>query len=70
MTGTTLQSWSKIIAGLASKGEVQVVNGAVKVKLVPRGSRRIGLGSARIRDGIASKDEARVLVGAVKVKVV
>ena len=70
MGGVTLQSWSKIVAGIASKGQVEVINGAVKIKLVPRGARRLALGSARLRDGIASKGEVRILAGAVKVKVV
>ena len=50
--------------------EVTIINGAILVKLVPRGTRGVGYGSAQLWDGIASHGEARIINGAVKVKFV
>jgi hypothetical protein len=54
----------------ADPTEARVINGAILVKLVPRGTPREGYGSAQIKGGIASKGEAVVTGGAVRVKVV
>lgn len=69
MAGDTLKGRSKIKGGIASKNEVQVINGALKVKVVPRGVAGEGYGCVQLKGGVASKGEAQILNGALKVRV-
>lgn len=59
-----------VILGSELPNEVRVINGAVLVKLISRGTPREGYGSAQLLDGIAAKGEVRIINGAVRVKVV
>ncbi len=69
MAGVEGKGSTVIVGGRASKGEVEVINGRIKVKVVPRGSRREGYGSAQLKGGIASKGEVVIIAGAVKVSI-
>jgi hypothetical protein len=70
MAGVTGKGGTKILGGTASHGEVRVINGAVLVKVAPRGTQRRGIGSAQLLDGIASHNEVRIIDGKVRVKIV
>lgn len=59
-----------VILGSDLPNEVRVINGAVLVKFVPRGTAREGYGSAQLLGGEPVKGEVRISGGAVKVKVV
>ncbi len=63
-----LKGRAKIGCGLGPN-EVEVINGAIRVLVVARGSRMEGYGSAQIKKGIASKGEAVVIAGALRVKI-
>ena len=64
-----LKSRAKLKQGIASKNEVQVINGALKLTNTP-GTPGQGYGESRIKGGIASKGEVEVINGALKVVVV
>jgi uncharacterized protein YaiE (UPF0345 family) len=68
MAGATLKGRSKIKGGVAAHNEVEVINGALKVKVVPRGTAREGYGSAQLKGGVASHGEIEILNGALKVR--
>ena len=70
------------MAGVDAKGRTVLTNGersdevtidtrgALKVKLVSRGTAREGYGSAQLAAGVAAKGEVEIINGAVKVKVI
>lgn len=70
MAGVDLKGRSKIVGGIALHGEVRVINGALLVKVVPRGTPRRGIGSAQLLKGIAKFGEVEIINGRVKVRVV
>lgn len=67
---TDLKGGVKIGGGRAELGEARVINGALLVKLVPRGTPRLGVGETKVKGGIAEHLEALVINGRLKVKVV
>lgn len=70
MAGVTGKGRTKILGGTASHGEARVINGALLVKVVPRGTQRRGIGSAQLFKGIAQFGEVEIINGRVKVKIV
>ncbi len=70
MAGVTGKGRTKILGGTASHGEVRVIDGALLVKVVPRGIPRRGIGSAQLFKGVAKFGEVEIIDGRVKVKIV
>ena len=68
MAGVEGKGRMTFLDGDPSKGEARVINGAILVKVVPRGTRREGYGSAQLKGGVASKGEAVIVNGAVRIK--
>lgn len=67
---TDLKGGVRVVDGVARNGEARVINGALLVKLVPRGTPRLGVGVAKIKGGIAEHLEALVINGRLKVRLV
>lgn len=65
-----LKGGVRIVDGVASQGEARVINGALLVRLVPRGTPRLGVGVSKIKGGIAAHLEALVVNGRLKVRTV
>ncbi len=70
MAGVSGKGATKILGGVASHGEARVIDGALLVKVVPRGTPRRGIGSAQLFKGIAKFGEVEIIDGRVKVKIV
>ena len=70
MAGVAGKGATKFVDGVASHGEVRIINGALLVKVVPRGTQRRGIGSAQLFGGIAKFGEVEIINGRVKVKIV
>ena len=70
MPGVDAKGRTTIVDGESQDNEVNVINGAIKVKLVPRGTPREGYGSAQLKGGVASLGEAEIVDGAIKVRFV
>ncbi len=67
---TDLKGGVRIVNGLASSEEARVINGALLVRAVPRGTPRLGVGVSKIKGGIAEHLEALVVNGRLRVRVV
>ncbi len=70
MAGVDLKGRTTFVHGDRSDEATIDSRGAIKVKLVSRGTPAEGYGSAQLLDGIASKGEVRIINGAVRVKVI
>ena len=68
MAGVEGKGVTVIRNGNPLNGEVEVINGRVKVVVVPRGPvTREGTGSAQLKGGIASKGQVVIINGAVRI---
>jgi hypothetical protein len=65
-----LKGGVRVVDGIASHGEARVLNGALLVRLVPRGTPRLGVGETKVKGGIAEHLEALVIDGRLKVRIV
>ncbi len=67
MAGVEGKGVTKIVNGNPLNGEVEVINGRIKVLLVPLGpATREGTGSAQLKGGIESKGQVVITAGAVR----
>jgi hypothetical protein len=64
---TDLKGGVRIVGGQARLGEARVINGRLLVKIVPRGTPRLGVGVTKIKGGIAQHLEALVISGRLKI---
>ena len=67
MAGVDGKGATKIVHGNRLNGEVEVINGRIRVLVVPRGTlTREGTGSAQLLHGNRTKGQVEIINGAVR----
>lgn len=67
MAGVEGKGRATLVDGNPNNNEARVINGRLLVRVVPRGTRREGYGSAQLKGGVASKGEAVITAGALRI---
>lgn len=69
MAGVEGKGETKIVTGIASRGEAVVSGGRIHVLFVNRTGPMIGQGSAQLKDGNEAFGEARIINGALRIRI-